>query len=165
MTDADEQKHPPYEDPKTIDEANTRRTDLATKISKIQARLAAGKDGRTPTPEWKAWRARATAAMHHINADLRRVNQWLRDYNTSVDAERRQFRMSTQDVSVKRAAVTAMQALLDHISMIERELAVAQVDNTALRHRVAELTGQLNAVAPGDGVDAWRDGYTTEDEP
>jgi hypothetical protein len=76
---------PPWSEPASDEEANTRRQTLITDIQGIEAQLGNRNrelDGqRMQSNEWYAWRNRAIAARKHKLEDLRLTNEWIKSHH------------------------------------------------------------------------------------
>jgi hypothetical protein len=84
-----------FREPKSIDEAEDRRTALVLKINEINAELTARNGARDAAGvfvedahSFFEWRKRAVAAKRYAEAELMRVKSWMKQHNRAAYVSR-----------------------------------------------------------------------------
>ena len=144
-----------YAEPKNLEDALRRRSDLNRVRKEITESLVARKPSNAQdgaNPQYKRWRKSAVLKLSHIDEELRYLKEWVHSYHKQYDTitcdgvdyqqVRQQFRNGFNN----------LQAFVDGIVS---ELRRVQVENDALRRRILELENGYQ-VAPAGGVDQWR---------
>jgi len=164
MTDESQQG---FIEPKTLEEAESRRAQLATDIAAIQNQLGTlnktTPEGRRLTvQEWEQWRKKAKAAHTHKCAELRAVKEWMQAYHRNYRLTAPGLGAGLSRNALATEAKRAMERFADFAAAMEDEIKHLQSENAALRERLAQYE-TAPVVAPGSDRDMWRDGYAKQD--
>ena len=112
--------------------------------------------------EYEKWRQKSIFNLNENIKTLRAVKAWIKNYHTNPD-----IGLATADAKTVNSALTEFRRgvndFCDFVLALEEENKRLAAENAGMRSTIARLT-QTQIIAPGDGVDVWRDGYTSVDK-
>jgi chromosome segregation ATPase len=150
-----------FVEPKTLEEAEKRRSELGDAVNSIQSQLGSLNhtiDGRRMNVyEWEQWRKKAKAAHGFKCAELRKVKEWIRQYHRTYKVTVSALGKGISAVDVAAIARRGMNNLCEYAQAMEAEIKSIQLENAALRERLRVYEPEPEPVAPGEGRDEWRD--------
>jgi hypothetical protein len=158
-----------FVEPKSLDEATNRLRVVQDSTIRTQSQLAELNIEKRAkfVPDYEQRKRKLKLAHDYASAENRFLRSWIKKYNI----ESRLRTINRKDGKVDEARVPslasnvmdAVYTLSDFTDNVVHRLSQVLQENEQLRQRLAKYE-PVEAVAPGNEVDFWRDGYKKTDE-